>query len=69
MTDPIVTVTYLPSKEAHMRAGLLSYMVANGSTHGPLNAWGWDAPICPLCTYEAADVLTGVPWPCDKTEA
>ncbi len=69
MTDePRVTVTYVPSKAAHARAGVLSYIVANGGRHEPATLWPWPDPICPLCTYESTDVLAGVAWPCPEVE-
>lgn len=64
--QPDVTVSHVGGFATHVRAGLLSYLVSEGARHEPRWLGPWDATICPLCTYEAADVLAGVAWPCGK---
>lgn len=66
MTEPKVTVQYVPSYEAHLRQGLLAYICARGAIHQPALFHEWPDHICPVCTYYAADVVTGVPWPCPE---
>lgn len=62
--QPTVTVEYVGGYATHVRLALLSYLVAEGATHRPVEFGEWDHPICPTCTYEATDVLGGVAWPC-----
>lgn len=68
MSDDVkVTVTYFPSKAAHARALLLSYLVSHGAFHESVDMWPWPVPICPLCTYEARDGIA-VEAPCKASE-
>lgn len=65
---PVVRVTYVGGYPAHVRQMLLSYITGEGALHRAVNGDVWPDPICPRCTYEADDVLAGVPWPCDKAD-
>lgn len=67
MSAPKITVTYVGGFAAHVRAMLLSsYLTWSGARHEQIDGDAWSMPVCPLCTYESADVLVGVPWPCER---